>query len=93
MKVLAISSRDLHKASTHYRIAQHVDFLKSRDVQIDFVKRSSIDRSFLKSLHKFDLVFNQKCLVRRSLARKIIAHSKRTIFDFDDAIYTRPGKP
>jgi hypothetical protein len=39
------------------------------------------------------MVFNQKCLLRTSLSRKIIENSPRTLFDFDDAIYTRPGTP
>jgi glycosyltransferase involved in cell wall biosynthesis len=42
--------------------------------------------------NQFDLIFNQKCLFKYSVAKKLIASCRRTIFDFDDAIYTRPGK-
>ena len=91
MKILAIISRDLQKGSTKYRIVQYLEYLKSRGINFEFIKRSYIDASIVKNAIQFDLVFNQKCLLRYSLAKKLIANSRRTLFDFDDAIYTRPG--
>jgi len=93
MKILVISGGDLEKGSIKYRIAQYTDFLEANGLKLDFVKRSEIDRSFIPKLKMYDVVFNQRCLIRASLARKIIANSRRLVFDFDDAIYTRPGKP
>lgn len=93
MHLLAIVSRDLEKGSTKYRLAQYLDFLEAKDVRVDFVRRNEIDATILERVRRADLVFNQKCLLRYSLAKKIIANSRRVIFDFDDAIYTRPGKP
>ncbi len=93
MRVLVISSRDLEKGSTKYRIAQYEDFLKTRGVEVDYVRRKEINSAFIGSLVDYDLVFNQKCLFRCSLAKRIIRSGRRTLFDFDDAIYTRPGKP
>ena len=93
MNILAIISRDLEKGSTKYRLVQYLDFLSERGVNVEFVKRKTIDKSALMKAHQVDLVFNQKCLFKTPFARKLIANSKRTIFDFDDAIYTRPGKP
>lgn len=93
MNILAIISRDLQKGSTKYRIVQYLDFLRSKGINVEFVNRKSIDASVIKRSAQVDLVFNQKCLFRYSLAGKLIAASRRTLFDFDDAIYTRPGKP
>lgn len=93
MNVLAIISRDLQKGSTKYRIVQYLDFLRSKGINVDFVNRKSIDAFVIKKSAQADIVFNQKCLFRYSLAKKLIAASRRTLFDFDDAIYTRPGKP
>ncbi len=93
MHILAIVSRDLEKGSTKYRLAQYLDFLGSKNVTVEFVRRNEIDATTLERVRRADLVFNQKCLLRYSLAKKIIENSRRVIFDFDDAIYTRPGKP
>ncbi len=90
MNILAIISRDLEKGSTKYRIAQYLEFLGSKGIEIEFLNRKVIDNYTLKQVSRKDLVFNQKCLFRYSLAKKLIACSRRTIFDFDDAIYTRP---
>jgi len=92
INILAIISRDLQKGSTKYRIAQYLEFLRSKGVNVEFIKRTAINASVVKKARQFDLVFNQKCLFRYSLARKLMANSRRTMFDFDDAIYTRPGK-
>lgn len=93
MHVLAIVSRDLEKGSTKYRLAQYLDFLAAKGVTVEFVRRNEIDGSTIEKARRADVLFNQKCLLRHSLAKKIIANSRRVIFDFDDAIYTRPGKP
>jgi glycosyltransferase involved in cell wall biosynthesis len=93
MQVLAIVSRDLEKGSTKYRLVQYLDYLASRRVRVEFVRRDEIDASTLEKARQADLLFNQKCLIKNSLAEKLIAASRRVIFDFDDAIYTRPGKP
>jgi len=93
MLVLTIISRDLEKGSTKYRLVQYLEFLKKNGVDIDFIKRDAIDASTVRTVGRYDAVFNQKCLLRNSLARNLINNSRRTIFDFDDSIYTRPGKP
>ncbi len=93
MKVLFITSRDLEKGSTKYRIVQYIDFLNSRGIKTEFVKRKEISSITLRNMSEFDVVFNQKCLISSSLSNKIFSNSRRTIFDFDDAIYARPGSP
>jgi glycosyltransferase involved in cell wall biosynthesis len=93
MNILAIISRDMEKGSTKYRLVQYLDFLSKKGINIKFINRKTIGASIIKKARQVDLVFNQKCLFKTSVARKLIANSQRTIFDFDDAIYTRPGKP
>jgi glycosyltransferase involved in cell wall biosynthesis len=93
MHILAIVSRDLEKGSTKFRLAQYLDYLRQRGAEVEFVRRDEIDETTIKRARRADVLFNQKCLIRTSMARKLIAASRRVIFDFDDAIYTRPGKP
>ncbi len=93
MNVLVITSRDLEKASTKFRIVQYNDYLKSKGIHLQFIRHKEIGAAILKQLKDFDMVFNQKCLLRTSHSRKIIASGPKTLFDFDDAIYTRPGSP
>ncbi|UCH23874.1 MAG: glycosyltransferase family 4 protein [Deltaproteobacteria bacterium] len=93
MKVLAIISRDLEKGSTKYRLVQYLDFLAQKDIRIEFVRRKDVNATVIRNASEFNLVFNQKCLFNYSVARKLIMNSHRTIFDFDDAIYTRPSRP
>ena len=93
MHILAIVSRDLEKGSTKFRLAQYLDFLRQRGAEVEFVRRDDIDETTVERARRADVLFNQKCLIRTAVARKIIAASRRVIFDFDDAIYTRPGKP
>lgn len=91
MKVLVISSRDLEKGSTKYRIAQYQGLLGANGIELEYAKRGDCGRSLIERASQADLVFNQKCLFRASLARRLLAVSRHTLFDFDDAIYTRPG--
>jgi len=93
MQVLVITSRDLTKGSTQYRIAQYESMLRAHGIALDYVRRNAINGTALERMRKADLVINQKCLMRASLTRRILAASRRTIFDFDDAIYTRSGRP
>lgn len=93
MNVLVITSRDLEKASTKFRIVQYSDYLNSKGIHLQFIRHKEISSALLKRLQDFDMVFNQKCLFRNSLSRIFFTKRPRTLFDFDDAIYTRPGSP
>ena len=93
MKILVIHSRDLEKGSTKFRFVQYQDFLKEHDIHLDYIRYRDINSGALEKLPGYDLVVNQKCLMNIGLARKIRERSKRILFDFDDAIWTRPGKP
>ena len=93
MRILAIVSRDLEKGSTKYRLAQYLDYLSAQGATVEFVRRDALDYTVTEKARNADLLFNQKCLVRQGMARRLVAASRRIVFDFDDAIYTRPGKP
>jgi hypothetical protein len=92
IKALVIISRDLDKASTRFRFAQYEPLLRQRGVLLDYVRRDAIDAGVLERLPDYDVLINQKCLLRRALAKKIIARSRRIVFDLDDAIWTRSGR-
>ena len=93
MNVLVISIGDREAGSTKYRISQFEPFLKERGVDLHFVHRNNVDRSTVQLAAHADVVLNQKSLFNNTLARRIVSAAKRVIFDYDDAIYTRPGKP
>jgi len=93
IKVLSIINKDLHTASTKFRLVQYLDFLKEKGIDFDFINRKTINSQIIASAANYDVVFNQKSLFNYSYAKKIILNAKHTIFDFDDAIYTRERKP
>lgn len=90
MKIAAIISRDLEKGSTKYRLAQYTDFLEKKGVSITYVKRDEVDKKH-EVFRTSDLIFNQKCLLKLRTSHRLLARPQPTVFDFDDAIYTRPG--
>lgn len=93
MKILVISSRDLEKGSTKFRIVQYQDYLATQGVEIDYIRRKELKASVIDDFARYDVIYNQKCLISIGLSKRIFRRARRVIFDFDDAIYTRPGKP
>ncbi len=93
MKVLVLTVGDAETASTKYRIVQHEGFLRDQGVHLEYVRRENIDMNTVALASRVDAVLNQKCLFNVLLADRIISACKHTVFDYDDAIYTRPGKP
>ena len=92
MKALVIISRDRDKASTRFRFVQYEAMLSERGISFDYVRRDAIDKAVLQRIPDYDVVINQKCLMKKRLAAKVIAASKRLVFDMDDAIWTRAGR-
>lgn len=92
MKVIAITVGNEKTASTQYRLLQYHDFLEENGVRIEYIHRGVVDQNTIKAVANADAIFNQKCLFRNTLAKKIISAAKRVIFDFDDALWTRPDK-
>lgn len=93
VKILVFTIGDLDTASTKFRIAQYQGYLEQIGIEVDYLRRTEVSSRVLKIIDRYDIVINQKCLFNNILANRIIAKAKRVIFDFDDAIWTRPGKP
>lgn len=90
MKVLVIHSRDLDKGSTRFRVVNYIPYLQSQGISVDFVNRKEVTAA---QAREHDVVLNQKCRIGWWAARTLRSASQRLLFDFDDAIYTRPRKP
>lgn len=77
MKISAIT---VNAPSTFFRLTQYLPLLKKEGI----VLTEDADP---------DLVFVQKKLLPLPQERSIRHKARRLLFDFDDAIWTRPGKP
>ena len=84
MKIALLTIGDYTQASTWYRIGQYLPYLES--------KGCHFEKFSFEKISTYDLVIVQKVLLPVSEAKKILKYAKRVIFDFDDAIWTRPGK-
>jgi glycosyltransferase involved in cell wall biosynthesis len=93
MKILCLTVGDGSAGSTKFRIVQYESYLRERGIELDFVRKSDISPSLIDSIASADVLYNQKCLFSLKHARQIARVARSIIFDFDDAIWTRPGKP
>ena len=78
-------------ASTIFRVAQYGQAWAKQGVDLHYIQRPSISRDILAQVRSADVVLNQKCVLNTSLSKAIRQASRRLIFDFDDAVWTRPG--
>ena len=93
MKILVLSVGDpARTASTLYRVAQYEDLWKLHGVDVTYILKQDINDGILEHVRDVDVVLNQKCLIDPRMGARIRKAAKRLIFDFDDAIWTRPGK-
>jgi len=93
MKILVFTIGSSDSGSTRFRITQYLDLFKAKGFDITTVEKSDVDSTIINSIKDYDFLINQKCLFKNSIAKKIISFNIPILFDFDDAIYTRPGKP
>lgn len=93
MKLFAITVGDLQAASTKFRIVDYLPFLRQHGFEVSIVSQPELKPSHLKEIAQANLVINQKCLLDGRWRKNILRACPHVIFDFDDAIYTRPGKP
>jgi len=92
VKVLVLGFGDpARSASTVYRVAQYRAVLAAQGLELEFVPRQELGFGVLPKVAAADVVFNQKCVVNRFLGAAIRRRAKRLLFDFDDAMWTRPG--
>ncbi len=94
MKAITICYGDPETASAKYRFQAYISALKAAGIDLILRYKHEIETiCFWNDLKSADLIINQKCLLPRSLTDRIISLKKPVIFDFDDALWTRPGKP
>ncbi len=92
-RVVAITFGDAQTGSTKFRIKQYENYLLDHGIQMETFSQKDISDRWLEEMRKADAIINQKCLLGGRWAGKILGLRKPLLFDFDDSIYTRPGKP
>ncbi len=91
MKILALTFGDEHCASTRYRLLQYRPLMEANGIALDHTLAKSFDA--WDSLQDFDAVILQKTLLSRRKVRRLAKGAKRLLYDADDRIWLRPGKP
>lgn len=85
MRIACLPIGNLQTPSTWYRIGQYLPHFEKGGIHVDFCQVSD-------PLDQYDLILNQKNLFSPGGWKKLI-RQKRVLFDFDDALWTRPIKP
>jgi glycosyltransferase involved in cell wall biosynthesis len=93
MRILAITVGALNEGSTQYRIGQYLPMLEEAGITVDIVHRNEVSSATIDAALNADLVYIQKSLFDIKLQRGLANTGIPMIYDYDDAIWTRPGKP
>jgi glycosyltransferase involved in cell wall biosynthesis len=93
MKILALTIGSREAGSTKFRLYEYASFFKENQMHIDWLEQKDIGPDLLERVRAADVVINQKCLLNKRLGRLIRNNARHLLFDFDDAIWTRPKKP
>ena len=91
MKLFALTFGDEQTPSTHFRIHQYTQAFLEQGVTIEHAKAKTFED--FESLAAYDLVLLQKTLLSASKVKRIAKHSRVLVYDADDRIWMRPGKP
>jgi len=92
MKLLALTFGDMTCASSYYRIGQYIDRLRNEGIECDLVVGSSRNIPPAKRLKEYEVVLVQKKLFPCRIVRFLRRHSKRLVFDIDDATWHPQGR-
>ena len=92
MKILALTFGNMTCASTYYRVGQYVDRLRKDGIECDLVYGSPRNIPPAKPLSEYDVVLVQKKLFPCRIVRFLRRHSKRLVFDIDDATWHPQGR-
>jgi len=80
--------------SARFRIRQFESLYQDAQLTLTYVLKSDLgDEKSWSKLSEADLIINQKGLMRKSYLNRLNSLGKPVIFEFDDAIWTRPGSP
>jgi glycosyltransferase involved in cell wall biosynthesis len=93
MKLLALPIGNEDTASSWYRFYQFLPRLRASGWEVEILVGAADASRVAEQAAGADIVLNQKNLLRGNLARALRHCAKRVVFDFDDAVFTRPGKP
>jgi len=91
MRILALTFGDENCASTQYRILQYRSLMEEAGISLVHTPAKSF--TDWQSLPKYDTVVLQKTLLSRRKVRRLEKGARRLIYDSDDRIWLRPGKP
>jgi hypothetical protein len=93
MKILAITFGDGHVPSTRYRLLNYETLLANTGDVLSWIPRRNMAAGDYWKCKKADVVINQKCLMPIFIGWLIRRFSHRLLFEFDDALWLRQGKP
>lgn len=90
MRIAAITFGDRETASTKFRLVDYLPFLQEKGIEVALIPKQNVS---LESLRGADAIINQKSLLSPTIGKKIVSLGKPILFDIDDAIYARSGRP
>jgi hypothetical protein len=90
MRVLALTFGDEQQASSKYRVYQYIERLASSGIQLEPTPANTFKD--WAHVQQYDAVLVQKKLFRSGQVRHLRRHTKRLLYDIDDAIWHPHGK-
>ena len=91
MRILALTFGNETAASSLYRIYQYLIPLANLGIEITAIPADRFDQ--WSSLGNYDVVLVQKKLFSSGRVRSLRKHSRRLVYDTDDAIWQPHGRP
>ena len=91
LKLFALTFGDEQTPSTHFRIHQYTDAFREQGVEIEHAPARGFED--FERLAEHDVVLLQKTLLSGSKIKRIANHARVLVYDADDRIWMRPGKP
>ncbi len=94
MKIIVLAYGDENTASTLFRFHAYREKFEALGHSIEFIYKNDLQaEDTWEKIVQADLIINQKCIIDKKLGDRIFEFNKPVIFDFDDAVWTRPNKP
>ncbi len=93
MNVLVLAYGGGDAASTVYRFRACRPLWAEEGHRLDVISVRDLPPDFWQRLKEYDAVVNQKALLPGRFRRRLLSAGPPVFFDFDDAIWMRPGRP